>query len=166
MTSTAFAGIQHSYDRKTDGAHHRIEHRQVWAVPVSAMAPLHGQAQWAGLQSIVMVKRVRHLWNKTTQETMVYLSSLPCDAARIGGAIRTHWSIENQLHWVLDVTFGEDASRIRSGHGPHNMALLRRLAISVLNQETSKKKSIKQKAKRASMSPDYMLTVLAAALSN
>lgn len=162
--TTAFEGIEHSYDRKTDGAHHRIEHRQVWAVPVGAMEPLHGQAQWSGLKSLVMVKRVRHLWNKTTQETMVYLSSLPCDAARIGGAIRTHWRIENQLHWVLDVTFGEDVSRIRSGHGSHNMALLRRLAISVLNQETSKKKSIKQKAKRASMSPDYMLTVLAAAL--
>ena len=54
-------------------------------------------------------------------------------------AIRAHWGIENQLHWVLDVTFGEDACRIRTGHGPDNFALLRRLAISVLNQETSKK---------------------------
>ncbi len=71
----------------------------------------------------------------------------------------------DQLHWVLDVTWGEDKSRIRRGHGGENMALLRRLAISVLNQETSKKRSLKQKAKRASMSPDYMLTVLAAGLA-
>ena len=95
---------------------------------------------------------------------MFYFSSLPCDAQRIGRAIRVHWGIENQLHWVLDMTFSEDASRIRTAHAPQNMALLKRLAISVLNQETSKKRSIRQKAKRASMSPDYMLEVLAAAI--
>ncbi|KKJ00065.1 ISAs1 family transposase [Prochlorothrix hollandica] len=87
-----------------------------------------------------------------------------CDAAQIGRPIRTHWGIENQLHWVLDVTWGEDRSRIRRGHRGENMALLRRLAISLLNQETSRKRSLKQKGKRASMSPDYMLTVLASGL--
>lgn len=66
-----------------------------------------------------------------------YLSSLPCDAVQIGRAIRTHWGIENQLHWVLDVTFGEDASRIRTGNSPENFAFMRRMAISLLNQETS-----------------------------
>ncbi|MBW4491938.1 MAG: ISAs1 family transposase [Oscillatoria princeps RMCB-10] len=112
----------------------------------------------------MMVKRVRHLWNKTTCEVMFYLSSLPCDAARIGRAIRAHWGIENQLHWVLDVTFGEDASRIRTLASPDNFALLRRMAVSILNRETSKKRSLKQKGKRAAISRDYMLTVLAAAL--
>ena len=92
-----------------------------------------------------------------------YLSSLPCDAQRIGGAIRTHWGIENQLHWVLDVTFCEDASRIRRGHGPENFTLLRRMAIGLLNQETSSKRSLKQKRKLADMSNDYMLKVLASA---
>ena len=127
------------------------------------MGELHQIHQWVGVQTVVMVKRVRRLRNQTTVETVFYLSSLPCDAARIAHAIRTHWGIENQLHWVLDVTFGEDASRIRTGHGPDNFALLRRLAISVLNQETSKKRSLRQKARRAAMSPDYMLTVLTAA---
>lgn len=74
---------------------------------------------------------VRHLWNKTTREVQFYLSSLPCDAARLGRAIRAHWGIENQLHWVLDVTFKEDASRIRNGHSPENFSLLRRMAISL-----------------------------------
>ena len=157
-----FAGLEHSYDARVESGHHRREHRQVWAVPIALLGDMHHIEQWAGLKTIVMVKRVRHLWNKTTRETMVYLTSLPCDAAVIGRAIRTHWGIENQLHWVLDVTWNEDKSRIRRGHGGENMALLRRLAISVLNQETSKKRSLKQKAKRASMSPDYMLTVLAA----
>lgn len=162
--ATNFAGLEHSHHQRVESGHHRREHRRVWAVPVSIMGSLHQIEQWAGLKTIVMVKRVRHLWNKTTQEVMFYLTSLSCDAALIGRAIRTHWGIENQLHWVLDVTWGEDKSRIRRGHGGENMALLRRLAISVLNQETSKKRSLKQKAKRASMSPDYMLSVLAASL--
>lgn len=157
-----WADCEHSHHQQMESGHHRREHRRVWAVPVTAMGDLHQVEQWAGLNTITIVKRVRHLWNKTTQEVMFYLSSLPCDAAIIARAIRTHWGIENQLHWVLDVTWGEDASRIRRGHGGENMALLRRLAISVLNQETSKKRSLKQKAKRASMSPDYMLAVLAA----
>lgn len=162
--ATAFAEIEHSTDQRVESGHHRRETRRVWAVPVAVMGQLHKIGQWANLQTIVMVKRVRQLWNKTTRETMFYLSSLPCDAQRIGQAIRVHWGIENQLHWVLDVTFGEDASRIRTAHAPQNMALLKRLAISVLNQETSKKRSLRQKAKRAAMSPDYMLEVLAAAV--
>ena len=158
-----FADIEHSVDKRVESGHHRRETRRVWTVPLAAMGKLHQVRQWAGLQTIVMVKRVRRLWNKTTRETMFYLSSLPCDAQRIGRAIRVHWGIENQLHWVLDMTFGEDASRIRTAYAPQNMALLKRLAISVLNQERSKKRSIRQKAKRAAMSPDYMLEVLAAA---
>jgi len=102
--------------------------------------------QWAGLQTIVMVKRVRHLWNKTTVEVMFYLSSLPCNAVKIGRAIRAHWGIENQLHARLDVTFGEDDSRIRSEYGSENIALLRPLAISVLNQETKTKRRLRQKS--------------------
>jgi predicted transposase YbfD/YdcC len=162
--ATQFAGIEHGYDQRVEAGHHRRERRQVWVVPVSEMGVLHQIDHWAGGQTIVMVKRFRQLWNQTTVETMFYLSSLPCDIGRIAPAIRTHWGIENQLHWVLDVTFGEDACRIRTGHGPDNFALLRRLAISVLNQETSKKRSLRQKSKRAAMSPDYMLTVLTAAL--
>jgi predicted transposase YbfD/YdcC len=162
--ATHFVGLEHSHHQRVESGHHRREHRQVWAVPLCVMGNLHQIEQWAGLTTIVMVKRVRHLWNQVTREVMFYLTSLTWDAALIGRTIRTHWGIENQLHWVLDVTWGEDKSRIRRGHGGENMALLRRLAINVLNQETSKKRSLKQKAKRASMSPDYMLSVLAAAL--
>lgn len=149
--------IEHSYDHRVEAGHHRREHRQIWAVPVAAIGNLYQQSQWLGLQTVVMVVRVRHLWNKTTREVQFYLSSLPCDAARLGRAIRAHWGIENQLHWVLDVTFKEDASRIRNGHSPENFSLLRRMAISLLNQETSTKRSLKQKAKRAAMDNRYML---------
>lgn len=115
-------------------------------------------------QTIVRVVRTRHLWNKTTQEVMFYLSSLPPDAQQLGQAIRQHWSIENQLHWVLDVTFGEDASRVRKGNAPENLALLKRWSINLLNQETSFKRSTRQKAKRASMDIKYLLKVLDASI--
>lgn len=162
--SKGFEGIEHSYDRRIEAGHHRQENRQVWVVPATAIADLYQPSPWAGLQSVVMVIRVRQLWNKTTREVQFYLSSLPCDAQRIGRAIRAHWGIENQLHWVLDVTFGEDASRIRNGHSPENFSLMRRMAISLLNQETSTKRSLRQKAKRAAMDSNYMLKVLSAAL--
>lgn len=163
--SQGFAGIEHSYDQRVEAGHHRRENRQVWVVPVAALPDLYQPSPWAGLQSVVMVVRVRQLWNKTTREVQFYLSSLPCDAVRIGRAIRAHWGIENQLHWVLDVTFGEDASRIRNCHSSENFALIRRMAISLLNQETSTKRSLRQKAKRAAMDSNYMLQVLATALS-
>lgn len=158
-----FKGIEHRYDPRTEAGHHRKETRKVWVVPLDQMGVLHEISQWIGLKTIVMVSRVRQLWNKTTREVMFYLSSLPCDAVVIGRAIRAHWGIENQLHWVLDVTFKEDASRIRKGHGPENFSLLRRMAIGLLNQETSKR-SLRQKTKRAAMSTDYMLDILATAI--
>jgi predicted transposase YbfD/YdcC len=89
-----------------------------------------------------------------------YLTSLPCSAQVIGRAIRQHWSIENQLHWVVDVTFNEDASRIRRGYGAENFTFLRRMAIGILNQENSKKRSLRQKSRLASMNSRYMLQVL------
>lgn len=159
-----FQGIQHSHNQRVESGHHRRENRQVWAVPVTEMGELYQQAQWAGLKTVVMVIRVRHLWNKTTREVMFYLSSLAADAVKLGQAIREHWGIENQLHWVLDVTFGEDKSRIRTLNGPENFSLLRRMAISLLNQETSSKRSLKQKMNRAAMNKDYLLEVLAVAL--
>jgi predicted transposase YbfD/YdcC len=159
-----FQGIEYSYDVRVESGHHRREQRQVTAVSLSQMGDLYKQNQWSGLQTIVRVVRTRHLWNKTSQEVMFYLSSLPPDAQPLGKAIRQHWSIENQLHWVLDVTFGEDACRIRTGHAPENMALLKRWSINLLNQETSFKRSTRQKAKRASMDEGYLLKVLASSI--
>ena len=109
-----------------------------------------------------MVKRVRHLWNKTTCEVQFYLSSLPADAQKIGNAIRKHWGIENQAHWILDVTFNEDKCRIRSGHSPRNFAFLRRVALNALNQESTYRRSLAQKSKRAAMDNNYMMAVLKA----
>jgi predicted transposase YbfD/YdcC len=149
---------------KTEAGHHRTEIRQVWAIPLDQLPPLYQAQEWVGLQTIVIVERTRHLWNQTTHEIQFYLSSLPSDSPRIAPAIRQHWGIENSLHWTLDVTFGEDACRVRSLHAPHNLGLVRRFAVNTLNRESTFKRSLRQKSKRAAMDNDYMLTLLAAAL--
>lgn len=155
-----FEGVDLSYDQRLETGHHRREKRRVWAIPVSAFGGLHQQQQWSGLQSIIVVERVRHLWNKTTYEIQYYLSSLPPDAQLNGRVIRQHWGIENQLHWSLDFTWREDQCRIRSFHSPRNFALLRRIALNALHQETTLKRSLRQKVKRAAMNNDYMMQIL------
>ena len=155
-----FEGINVSHERRVEKGHHRTEKRLVWAVPLSEFGGLYKQEQWLGLQTIVMVERIRHLWNKVTHEVQFYLSSLPADAQNLGQTIRTHWGIENQVHWTLDVTFNEDHCRIRSCHSPRNFALLRRMALNALNRENRLKRSLRQKMKRAAMNNDYMMTVL------
>ncbi|MEW6499614.1 MAG: ISAs1 family transposase, partial [Cyanobacteriota bacterium] len=160
-----FEGINISYNERVEKAHHRIEKRQVWTVPVSQLPPLHQQADWLGLKTVVMVVRVRHLWNKITHEVQFYLTSLDSDACKFGQVIRLHWGVENGLHWTMDVTFNEDACRVRTGHAPQNLALLRRIALNALNRELSFKRSTRQKSHRAAMDNNYMLTIFAACLS-
>lgn len=161
-----FEGITNSYDERVEKGHHRTEKRQVWCVPVSQLPPLHNHSDWTGLKCLVMVVRVRHLWNKTTREVQFYLTSLDCNAHKLGQAIRLHWGVENGLHWSLDVTFNEDACRVRTGHAPQNLSLLRRIALNALNLERSLKRSNRQKSNRAAMDNNYMLTILAACLSH
>lgn len=158
--SQEFRESEMSYDSRTEKGHHRVETRKVWAVSVAQLGGLYKQEQWAGLRTIVIVERVRHLWNKTTREVQFYLSSLPVDAQLNGRAIRQHWGIENQVHWSLDVTFNEDKSRIRSLNSPQNFALVRRIALNAVNQETTLQRSLRQKIKRAAMNNDYMMQIL------
>lgn len=162
--SKGFEGINHDYHHCLEKGHHRTEKREVWCVPVSQLPTLHNQDAWSGLKCVVMVTRVRRLWNKTTREVQFYLTSLDCDAPKLGRAIRLHWGVENGLHWTLDVTFSEDACRVRTGHAPQNLSLLRRIALNALNLEQSFKRSNRQKSNRAAMDNNYMLTILAACL--
>jgi predicted transposase YbfD/YdcC len=124
------------------------------------IAQLYQPKIWAGLQSLVMVVPVRHLWNKTTREVQFYLTCLHSNSQLIGQAIRKYWGIENQAHWTLDCTFAEDACRIRSFHSPRNIAILRRIGVNALNREQTYKRSLRQKMKRTSMDNDYMIQVL------
>lgn len=155
-----FKGIEYDYEQQIEKGHHRTEKRYIWAVNVKAFGGLYQQEQWSGLQTIVVVERIRHLWNKTTKETQFYLTFLAPNARILGRAIRKHWTIENQVHWVLDVTFREDYCRIRSRYGAHNFSLLRRLALNALSLEKTLNRSMKQKRDHASMNDEYMIAVL------
>jgi len=159
-----FIGVECDTYQITESSHHRIEQRQYWVVPVSVLGELPGVNQWAGLQAVGIVVSERRLWNKTTREVRFYLTSLAANAQRLAQAIRTHWGIENQLHWVLDVTFHEDASRIRSYHAPENLAIVRRMALNLLNQEQSFKGSLKMKRYRAAMDNEYLVKILTATI--
>lgn len=109
-----FLGINVSYDKRIEKAHHRTEIREVWTVPIAAIGELYQPKLWAGLQSLVMVVRVRHLWNKTTRDVQFYLTSLNSDAQIIGRAIRQHWGIENEVHWLKGRHGSQDTLRISS----------------------------------------------------
>jgi predicted transposase YbfD/YdcC len=158
--SHQFKGIEIDENHQTESAHSRVETRKVWAFPVAALGGLYQQEKWVGLQTIVVVERFRYLWNGTTHEIQFYLSSLPPNAQINGRIIRQHWSIENQQHYVLDVTFNEDSCRIRSLHSPRNLATIRRLSLNAVNQETTFKGSLRQKRKRAAMNDGYMMLIL------
>jgi predicted transposase YbfD/YdcC len=107
-----------------------------------------------------MIEAERFIGDALSVETRYYLSSLPNDAELLNEAVRTHWAVENSLHWVLDVTFHEDSSRIRKENAPENFGLLRRLALCLLKKETTSKRSIKGKRLRASWDEGYLTRVL------
>jgi predicted transposase YbfD/YdcC len=128
------------------------------------LIPLHRQSQWLGLTTVVMVRSTRQLWNETSTAVRFYISSLAADALRHNSVIRSHWSIENSLHWVLDVTFNEDASRVRQGFAAENLGLLRRLSVNLLKREPSKL-SLKMKRYKAGMDKHFLLQILATSVA-
>jgi predicted transposase YbfD/YdcC len=109
-----------------------------------------------------MVRRSRQVGDKTSEETHYYISSLPLSAGAqtIAHAVRSHWAVENQLHWSLDVGFREDACQVRKDNAPANLACVRRIALTQLKQETSKKLGIQGKRRRAGWDTAYLETVL------
>ncbi|MGH9621964.1 MAG: ISAs1 family transposase, partial [Bryobacteraceae bacterium] len=136
----------------------RQERREYFALPAPRSLP--GFAEWASLVTIVMVIRTTLVNGRETGEVSYFLSSLPVKVKMLAKRIRQHWSIESQLHWVLDVTFTEDASRIRKQHAPQISATLRRLAVSILSRDTSLKDSLRGKRYRASLSADVLERIL------
>ena len=157
--SKNFESIDYDFYETCDAGHGRIETRRCWSL--GQVEWLIDAEKWTGFTSMAMVESLRQCDGKTSRERRYYISSLTPDAQRLAESIRTHWSIENPLHWVLDVAFREDECRIRSGHAPENFTLLRHLALSALNQEKTAKVGVQNKRLRAGWDDDYLLKVLA-----
>lgn len=139
--------------------HGREERREYLVAP--APQELLDREEWAGLHSIGMVVRTRTIHDQETGEVHFYISSLPPKVKRFAHAVREHWSIENRLHWVLDVIFAEDDSRIRLGSGPEISGSLRRLAAMILSRDTSCKSSLRGKRLQAGWNNDVLAAILA-----
>ncbi len=150
--------ITSDYVETIDGDHGRIETRRYWIT--SDVECLGAKTSWSGLQSVGMVESRREVGDEVSIETRYFLTSMPCEASRFAQAVRGHWGVENSLHWVLDVSFSEDACRIRKGYGPQNLAVLRHMALNLLGRETRSKRGIKARRKRAGWNRRYLMRVL------
>lgn len=146
-----------------DKGHGRLERRTCRVIEDAATIAwlqTHEAGAWAGLRTLVEVQATCQRGDRTHQETRYYLSSLGPEAARLNAVIRRHWAIENELHWVLDMVFNEDQSRIRQGYAAENAALLRKVAVSVLKQDTTSPLSLKGKRQQAGWDDHYLARVL------
>ena len=146
--------IDYSVFEDGDYGHGRIESRICYAVLLPDYLK-EFQKEWADLNSLICIISSRELNEQIQHEARYYVSSLKPDAEKISHAIRCHWLIENSLHWVLDVTFGEDNSRIRRGYSAENMCVMRHLALNLINKEPHEKLSIPRKRRKANLYDQY-----------
>ena len=152
------AGVAFQHKETVDEKRGRIEQRLYWTVP--APPELTASGEWADLSSIGMVISVRTENGKTSCETRYYIMSSDSDVEDFSRVVRAHWSIENSLHWRLDVVFREDESRMRTGHSARVFTMFRKIALNLLTQERSTKRSVRAKRKQAARNPQYLLKVL------
>lgn len=156
-----FKNAPYDYAKSVDKGHGRIEIRECWSTSdPEYIHSIRGYEKWVGLCSIAMVVSTRIINGEETRQVRYYISSLQSNARRILHAARRHWSIENELHWVLDVALNEDRSRVRIGNAPANLAVLRHIALNLLKQEKSAKVGVHGKQLRAALDQDYLLKVL------
>ncbi len=158
-TQHGFAGIRSRCDETTEKDHGRIEKRRYWLV--SEIDWLAGKKEWAGLCSIGMAESIRHIGEEVETERRYFLCSLGGSARQFGRAVRRHWGIENGEHYVLDVSFDEDACRIRREHGAENFATLRHIALNLVRREPTATRGVKARLRRAGWDEGYLLRVLA-----
>lgn len=162
MIRDRFKDVPHDYHESVNPGHGRIETRRVWTT--DQLDWLKVAQDWPGLKSVVVVQAKRQVpAHGDSVERRYYISSLPADAAMHARAIRGHWSIENRLHHVLDVSFNEDASRIRRDHAPENVSRLRRIALNLLRihgDRHTKRKSIRGRRKIAGWDHQFLLHLI------
>jgi predicted transposase YbfD/YdcC len=158
-----FQDAPYEYAKTVNKGHGRIDVRQCWTTDdPEYLASIREHHKWPGLQSIAMIITKRITDRSNSSQTRFYISSLPGDADQFLHAVRGHWGVENGLHWVLDVAFDEDHSRVRKDHAPANLAVLRQMALNLLKQEKSANGGIKAKRLQAGWNENYLLKVLSA----
>jgi len=161
LEESQFSAYEYDYERTVSKGHGRIEIRQCWTISdPDVLRFLRGAQEWEKLTSVVRVQAERRTTQKTTIEDRYYLSCLAGDAQKLLDVTRTHWGIENSLHWVLDIAFREDECRVRKGYAAQNLATLRHIAVNLLKQEKTAKVGTKSKRLRAGWDEDYLLKVL------
>lgn len=160
----AFAHVPHTYAKTTNKGHGRVEVRECWAIDrADYIQALRDGIKWPQLRSLVRIRAQRRLGDEVSTEDRYHISSLPGQADQLLTTIRSHWGVENELHWSLDVTFREDDSRVRKGDGAQNFSILRRLALNLLRREKTAKIGLKGKRLKAGWDNHYLLQVLAPA---
>lgn len=159
-TCAKLAESSQTFHAAADKGHGRNEYRRVWVQ--HDIDWLYRAEQWPGLKSLVLVESERTVRGRTSRERRAYISSLDAPAERMATLVRGHWHVENKLHWVLDVTFGEDRTKIAKKNGAENLALVRKIALNMLQNAPARgnRSSIAAKKKMANWRFDYLLTVL------
>jgi predicted transposase YbfD/YdcC len=156
--------LLHDTHRTLDKDHGRLERRVCQTITAPQhLASLTAEGQWPGLRSVIAVHASRRVGTKLEEETRYFIASLDGDARTCAQAVRQHWGIENRLHWVLDVAFRDDESRVRTGHAAENLAVLRHIALNLLNAETTLRRGVKGKRLKAGWDNDYLARILAGA---
>jgi len=169
LAASGYSAYEHSYSQAVDSGHGRIENRRAWVISDPQwIAQLPAASRWPKLTGLIKIESERRPKGPAiddpdvhiSHETRYYITSTKVQAAAVIAITRSHWEIENSVHWILDMAFREDDSRVRKDNGAENLAILRRIALNLIKQDKSVKLGVKNKRLKAGWDHDYLLLLL------